>query len=113
MSEVASLELSKDLFELTGWDDTVLVYSEEFEDIDEVNEYRLRENIGIFPNPIVPAYDLGFLIRKFPPRIMLIKTETNYMAVHALNGANGTADTPENACAKLLIYLIKEKVIKI
>lgn len=107
--QVASLDLCKQLFELSGWGDCAFVYED-------------GETIALYgtPNqnmPITPAYDLGYLLRKLPETV-----ESKDLVIRIRGGtwvfAYGksrfifTADTPEDACAKLAIELIKQGILK-
>lgn len=120
---VASLELSKELFELSGWDDTDYVW-------------LITENATVLFQRInandmgYPAYDLGFLLRKLPPKVntgdnpdyrgdLLVlkpfwpagrepdKWEASYCV-----GYFFIADTPEDAVAKLATELFKQGILK-
>ena len=103
----ASLELCKELFELSGW-----VGVEEWFDHDVVAERA-------------PAYTLDFLLRKLPETTTLrrnkrkaIKT-SNWHGEWAVGvfgdkykGISGThGDTPEDAACKLAIELFKLGVL--
>ena len=138
MSEVASLSLSKELFKLTEWEDTpefyapidnniswhLFSYKEEHYYTTE-GKYKLEE----LKNRI-PAYSLGYLIRKLPPYIPTYGEDGEDCLFHLqphFDGKEWTAgyvkqdrylymdiaDTPENACIKLLLLLIKEKEIEV
>lgn len=110
----ASLELCKELYELSGWDDT---YFEWF--IDEHGDEFTREpSVGhrtastkseIFN--FIAAYDSGYLLRKLPRDTILSNISENGWTI--VYGAKGLfkADTPENAACKLAITLFKEKVL--
>lgn len=134
---VASLELCKELYELSGWetkkDDTNLYH------IQQEGEHSVspvvfdnccwREYEG---NEIVcPAYDLGYLLRKLPMLIPAVPDDGDPYLFQMTEGAkSGTwqidyrdvddgqftaavADTPEDAACALLIKLIEEKVIEV
>lgn len=105
---VASLELCKELYELSGWnsgqrafytfDEDKMVETNAFDE-DLVGEIR--------------KYDLGYLIRKLPPYVQLmtmrngcdavLKDLKNTVAVHA--------DTPEDAACKLAIELFEQGIL--
>lgn len=171
---VASLELCKKLYALSGWglDDKhrpiAKVWIEMFSTSEmgqgnpdyeqtppenrrqyHVGEYRIRDNprnfVGIPENVpwgwankyyeetikrSVPAYDLGYLLRKLPPSIYSIQykqraylwtrkdTETCYAAWYKVTDPNygeditsehgAVRDTPEDAAAMLAIKLFKQ-----
>jgi len=117
MTNVASLELCKELYELSGWDET-----EKWHDgyCDEPAWFYID---NITPtNKDTPAYDLGYLLRKIGDRH--IRLERPYDSGQPVNrwGAtyyDGTIDgylieaddTPEDAVCRLAIELIKQGVI--
>lgn len=104
---VASLELSKELYELSGW---------------IAGEFK-RDNDGIYRLETVPRYSLSYLLGQLPPcgfnhkdravglRLNRRLTENDwwvgYPGVFAVS-----ADTPENAAAKLAIELFKQGVLE-
>lgn len=63
MSEVASLEISKQLYEISGWKDTHFSWRSQYK-----QEARI---VDIQPNieSDTPAYDLGYIMRKLPTQI--------------------------------------------
>jgi len=100
----ASLELSKELYKLSGW-------------IDPDQE-------GYMYTPDAPYYDCGYLLRKLPnpkqgdgnPFSMELYTDGRWKAGYFSVQSTGpyvVADTPENALCKLAIELIKQGVIKV
>lgn len=98
---VASLELCKELYELSGWDN--------------------REQYHYIDGSPVPAYDFGYLLRKLPEGttirvnkrnpVKLGKNQGPYSAL--MYGYRGAvrADTPEDCAAKLAIELLKQGVL--
>lgn len=125
--QVASLELSKTLFELSGWGVLETDKAWSFHGSD----YRLKDwpkgKLGVLK---FPAYDAGYLLRKLPPRIV---RGTNYwpQLERHINGKqyracyhNGDsclflgepsvflADTPEDCLAMLAIELFRQGVLK-
>lgn len=118
----ASLELCKELYELSGWEP----------------EYWKRNVVGVHDYLYAkmkvensdPAYDLGYLLRKLPKRfankdghylagysyLSLRRIPTTLTVEQSWKAMFGkkyeaTADTPEDAACKLAIELIKQKVI--
>ena len=106
---VASLELSKTLLELSGWDDT---------------DDSWAKAVGE-----IPAYDLGYLLRKLPaPTIIRHRVENKkynkrpeWGITFGSGGGrkliigglpNAEADTPEDAACQLAIDLFKQGVLK-
>lgn len=107
MSNVASLEHCKELYELSGW-----------------NPHDLPDHPGSNGKlPYVPAYDLGYLLRKLP-RTAITRIDQNdfknaeWVADSFLlrdrkrKPVQFRADTPEDAAANLAIELFKQGVLK-
>lgn len=67
---VANLELCKELHELSQWDDTPVmrVVYQEGEEAIVSNDMSVLADVlnGEVPKQLVPAYDLGYLLRKLP-----------------------------------------------
>jgi hypothetical protein len=118
--EVASLELSKRLYELSGWDDTRLVHQ-------ELNGRRwvVEDEVALYPS--YPAYELGYLIRKLPAVFLKYysltitkRVDDTYSCCYAdaesyiaNKGQMFTeADTAENTLGLLAIKLFEEGVLK-
>lgn len=113
MTDVASLDLCKELYELSGWETDYT--TKEFDDKNHI--------VG------TPAYSLGYLLRKLPRTItddedeeiyqlmvMAVLDENKWLAgydntIHTPHASY--ADTPENALCKLAIELIKSGVLKV
>lgn len=101
MSDVASLELCRELHELSGWED--------------VDQFSRKPGFVQKPMGSLPLYDLGYLLRKLPPQTRLFKARESTYGI-----AIGTmvekykqfADTPEDAAAKLAIELFKQGILK-
>lgn len=126
---VASLELCKKLYELSGWDDWV-----EFDPyhclaidwrqwraktgkIEIVSKANTR--VASITEFICPAYDSGYLLRKLPPFTKVyfdnVERDIGWYCAYA-NGQPDRytlrrADTPEDAAAKLAIELLKQGVL--
>lgn len=120
---VASQELCKELFELSGWQydhgTNGLWYTDHTPDL-VVATYINGDS--------TPAYDLGYLLRKLPETIR----DDNYPVISRYYRAGWAAfyeasyeyeqtersymveaDTPEDAAAKLAIELSKQGVLKL
>lgn len=125
---VASLELSKELYELSGWGlDTGRFYNPD----GSVMNLSLKELVGELPNwAICPTFDLGYLLRKLPAevasqeydgeeaRLWLRKDQDLYFGFYAVMTKKNcrsdfgvSADSPEDAAAKLAIELFKQGVL--
>jgi hypothetical protein len=115
-TDVASIKLSKELFELSGWLDCYFIY------------YGRRSRDGSVvikegDRPIIPAYDLSYLLRKLPVGTTIKRFKYpevgGYEAEYLWEGDDGTgegvscgADTPEDATCKLAIAGFKEGWLK-
>lgn len=109
---VASIELCRELYELSGWDDPHFAY-EDFETL--MTDW-------VDTDDVVPAYDLGYLLRKLPWNVVLENTiDGSHWEIQYCNGENTgygsdgvmlTSTTPEDAAAKLAIELFKAGVLK-
>lgn len=134
----ASLELCKELFELSGWDSTDWRWYKTPKLIRKGSSpehdysYWVIKQAGYRGKTAdwVNAYDLGYLLRELPAdgttSITIFKktsifkdgVHTNYEAIYkyeVLGDLTSTwerADTPEDAACKLAIELIKQGVIK-
>jgi hypothetical protein len=130
---VTSLELCKELYELSGWEpdnwfdtDTADGSPEEYlltyEDVTVGYGGELRPNTA-------PAYDLGYLLRKLPVRIAEDVNDIYWLSITPMD-RQGTwslsyegnreesddlyfnfGDTPEDAAAKLAIELFKQGIL--
>ena len=115
---VASLELSRELYELSGWDDRrAIQYYWHGDDLDHVTVVDAEQHEP--ECAVYPAYDLGYLLRKLP---------RTYGGVGLCVWAAGTskwiaeydgtrkmrvmADSPEDAAAKLAIELFKQNILR-
>lgn len=73
---VASLELCKELYELSGWDDLQFMW---YWHLGVGRKVHHRE-IGNYKlgSPIISAYDLGYLLRKLPDVMHSLAYEVTY-----------------------------------
>ncbi len=134
---VANLELCRELYGVSGWNDTEFYFNAGGQ------RWYLKPSRRK-SNPIsgneTPAYDLGYLLRKLPPliripykngrlrkhpnflslrptrnysdsRTFVQKWEAIYLKWHANDYIMATADTPEDAAAKLAIELFRQGVL--
>lgn len=121
MSNVASLNLCKELYELSGWNKPTDGSLPRFYYAGNGEVYGAESwNHEDFD---CPAYDLGYLLRKLPltddigSYIELYKLSVNgsvrYVVFTRPNATpfNSEADTPEDATAKLAIELFKQNVL--
>lgn len=131
--EVTSKEISEELYRLSGWEDTYWWAA----NLDGF--HKEPTTTPVFPERSIPAYSLGFLIRKLPvsrrkefgsSKLRFRHYYLDVTAAHSTGGwvagyrimaakayernwfADANADTPEDAVALLAIKLIKEGVIK-
>lgn len=110
-----SLELCKKIYFFTGWCDGVqFVY---YSNDGVVNAENVWPQKAVFDKPgNIPAYDLGYLLRKLPAFTDVSVNEKLYSAKHISGGlskvAFESAETPEDAVAKLVIRLFEKGVLK-
>lgn len=132
---VTSLELSKELYELSGWEDTQYSWALHGED-----SFVMFKKPNAF-HGYIAAYDLGYLLRKLPSKVYLPTHSGKHLSKHPsvldlsprhswddkytfegwraaylkTKNQNGymveRADTPEDAAAKLAIELFKQGVL--
>lgn len=107
---VASLELCKELYELSGWNDAKELRQEIYFDHDSLvnNAYT------------VCRYDLGYLLRKLPNKLdgpinywfsLSVGNSGEWLTLYDGTTHLALADTPENAVCQLAIELIKAGVL--
>lgn len=124
---VASLELCKELYELSGWPSELLIWSARSIDGKRRGKHRVIVDQNKQATDSYPAYDLGYLLRKLPALLgkrgsssaeglRLAKDKDKYLAgyigVDLVWGFPCEADTPEDATCKLAIELFKQGVLK-
>lgn len=126
---IANLELCKELYELSAWDDCWLCYVEDPASIVVVDRDYADAHDA---NKYAPAYELGFLLRKLPqftdtkhrftlqPAGVVGGKKYPYNAAWCAsyddtnrrsNIKEQYADTPEDALCKLAIELFKQGVL--
>lgn len=111
MSEVASLENCKRLYELSGWE-TNIPYDwgvEHQQSLDGLSK-KVIQKADFY------LYSAGYLLRKLPNQTKLRKAKTmdRYWAYFGNNDKRDSvyADTPEDALALLAIKLFESGVLK-
>jgi hypothetical protein len=125
---VASLELCKELYELSKWFDTGYKHYEINGKYEILPSIKITDDWGDEGRNVLsmlaPAYDLGYLLRKLEPlteeRGRLFVTTRNvgdwtagFSATYdAFHDDKGIADTPEGAVCSLAISLFKAGVLK-
>lgn len=122
---VASLELCKELHELSGWRDTELIYARNgyYEPIvTKANHPELGHDWALE----CAAYDLGYLMQKLPKTVKHPATGDEHtlgLSWHLDRGQwvadyersmipHAYANTPEDAVTKVCIELIKAGLLK-
>jgi hypothetical protein len=96
----ASLELSKELYELSGWDDDF-----NFSPNWHVDSDQFR---------IAPKYDLGYLLRKLAAVELYEFANGKWKAVWSGSDRKHSGrsnSSPENAVARLIIQLFEERIL--
>lgn len=123
---VASLELCRELYELSGWEQTRFWYAKDLAPSDPDIFQPADPHRNRYAD--VPAYDLGYLLRKLPLKVKdeyqgdvfgvrLRQTGgTGWIVYYGEPGKStemhfNSADTPEDAAAKLAIELLKSGVL--
>lgn len=121
---VASLELCKELYEMSGWEDTFMMVN--------AHSGRVRVKESPYYGGEVPAYDLGYLLRKLPLNIPDPVDSTEVLALglgtHHRDARKWCISyvnlydrdeyydsielSPEDAAAKLAIQLFEEGILK-
>lgn len=121
VNDVASFELCSELFKLSRWKETADAYDVSYAD------HWLR-HIAEFPEDsreramvkMVPAYPLGYLLRKLPPftKVYLdsVDRELAWRCVMPSPGYIGATvvargNTPEDAAVRLAISLFRRGVL--
>lgn len=129
---VASLELCKELYELSGWESDAINPDLEHCWVESKKGWKC-ELTYVFDNygqgkqwGVVPAYDLGYLLRKLPAKLnsaylkLVSFEETRYaptnrfgwLCFYSGSSPQAKADTPEDAACKLAIELFKQGILK-
>lgn len=131
---VSSLELSKRLYELSGWGATLhpeeTIDGEVFPqwvEVETLPAWQGGELVGdtFFDGTTVedtyPAYDLGYLIRKLPHTSItrldgskkhLYVADSFDMLNESRQSVQFRADTPEDAACKLAIALFEQGILR-
>ena len=114
---VSSLELSKKLYELSGWGMTHLKH-QWYDDgsgknIIESSDIHIYKDHSFF----CPAYNCGYLLRKLPHETELTNSTGKWSALSTSTSTPSyiflvNADTPENALVKLAIKLFEEGILE-
>lgn len=117
----ASLDLCKELYKLSGWDGVSYWYDSNGTTEIVLSEKRasIQNQREVYAENEVPAYDLGYLLRKLPQtgtnkQLRLIRGTVNWQAELTRVGSKtilGIANTPEDAACKLAIELFKQGVL--
>lgn len=123
---VASLELCKKLFELSGWNGADKMWEQWTSRYNEgglappqvANEGDADRDFqnGLLAWQPIPAYDLGYLLRKLPTAIDLTHYSfspwaAGYFGELVEDKLTSTGDTPEDAACKLAIELFKQGIL--
>ncbi len=114
---VASLENSKKLYELSGWDTLVkwVVKDNGLGDLTTgVIHFSHREYTEVVgtADESCPAYDLGYLLRKLPGFVDMAHKEGFEWRIAHEESSGIYADTPEDAACKLAIELFNQGVLQ-
>ena|SRR3990167_2142342 len=119
-----SKDISKRLYELSGWGDRCEVYfswQTKYDKVITTKEQGAEDSDGFLRPWAVPAYNLGFLLRKIPANtsiydwVQIGKHEKDYEVSWWIETDfidSFSADTPEDAVAKLCIQLFESSILK-
>lgn len=117
MSNVSSLELCKELYKLSDWLKTYHYWDLETKET-TYNVITFRDTWEPVEG-FIPAYDLGYLLRKLQERTnriqdtWLLGLSTNNVGYSVVyKDLVMLADTPEDAVCKLAIELFKQGLLK-
>lgn len=120
MSDVAAPDLCKKLHDISGWEDglntELYVFDQKGKFVAQVNKESFSiDRFGSF----VPAYDLGYLLRRLAENAKMHNIKLHYSIVQKLwycgyrsEGSACWGDIPEDAAIKLVIRLFKAGVLK-
>lgn len=107
----ANLELCKELYELSGW-----VPERVSSGVWECGSTLNRGHALLLGHGDIPAYELGYLLRRLPQFAMIYKDASSGDYRAAINVGEGRpkfwADTPEDAACMLAIELLKRGYLK-
>lgn len=106
---VASLDLCRELYELSGWGAKTIDKSASGDIINSWYQERTENNESIDVTLVAPQYDLGYLLRKLPEETQV--TMNSAGVIIKVKSYFHKADTPEDAACKLAIELFKQKVL--
>lgn len=140
MTDHASLELCKELYELSGWDDTNSYWYLEHQirlsngNYDTLQTMLVDKHYRAGTSPktnFIPAYTAGYLLRKLPRIIKSFEYHNHTLLLHPDDDLwivgyyekwatklvvkarlSLYADTPENALCKLAIELFNQNILK-
>lgn len=122
MSNVASLENCKELYELSEWRDCEWQYWNG-EANNDISEITLEWGYGNYGDNCAPAYDAGFLLRKLPrvletdfkdklSQLSMIASNINgYTYYYPYTKYTATSQNLEDAACKLVIELWKQGIL--
>lgn len=136
--QTANLDLCKALYEVSGWGEKLgetdfYAVNKKGKQVAFVREGKVIGELSLDTwHKSIPAYDLGYLLRKLPARIEQTKGVLAPLHIAPLSKARGgteyavaweleyllvprikaEADTPEDAAAKLAIELFKQGILK-
>lgn len=114
---VANLELCKELYDLSGWDKSLLYWQIGIRKLgtSNIRDYKTKM---LDTTKTIPGYNLGYLLRELPVRTVIYHSADDYVAKYsALVEKNlpikyeERANNPEDAICKLAIKLFKQKIL--
>lgn len=119
---VASLELCKELYKLSGWEVHTLKWVIKDNGAGDLTmgtihaSHQEYTEVIKYADEVCPAYELGYLLRKLQSHIEALRPDTvqdawvaEYVFENQKPDVRGT--TPEDAVCKLAIELFKQGVL--
>ena len=120
---VASVDLCQELYKLSGWANTAAFWQDDYYP-DGSHLWNLYDDSELRSGSVVPAYDLGYLMRMLPGHYVQKLGNETYTArwtcyaptaeqralgTNHLSGSSRTS--PENALCRLAIELFNQGVL--
>lgn len=112
MHGFASIKLTKELWNLSFWEPSLLGFYDGY--FDEEGHFKREADY----KPSYPCYSLGYLLRKLPQTSAVMHFKRNRWEAYWVSYGSGSrakreyGDTPEDAAAKLAIRLFKQGILQ-
>lgn len=109
----AEVELCRKLYDVSGWDDTSFKYVGGSRD-----NIQLRPRNKRITAPDVPAYDLGYLVRRLPYPVSVTANQKGFVTTAAMMRHRppffnylARDASPENSTVDVLLEMFKQNVL--